>query len=56
MFSTGDMKGQKCPNLLHQLAAKETSMSDMATECEKVKLLSRDVQKAFLEETGVKSW
>ena len=82
LFSTGDMKGQKCPrgslgkkldlkgftfkpmrgldtdtitNLLHQLAAKEMTLSDMATECKKVKLL-REVQKAFLAETGVKSW
>ena len=45
MFSTGDMKGKKCPNLLHQLAAAKTSMSDMTTDCKKIKLL-RDVQKA----------
>ena len=42
-------------SLLEQLMKKEPSIPEMAKECKKVKSL-RDLQKAFTDETGVKTW
>lgn len=42
-------------SLLKRLSEEEISVAEMAKECKKVKTL-RDLQKAFVEETGVKTW
>ena len=42
-------------SLLKQLMKEELSIPEMAKECKKVKSL-RDLQKAFTDETGVKTW
>ena len=41
--------------MLKQLTKEELSIPEMAKECKKVKFL-RDLQKAFIDETGVKTW
>ena len=40
---------------LEQLTKEELSIPEMAKECRKMKTL-RDLQKAFVQETGVKTW
>lgn len=42
-------------SLLEQLTKEELSIPEMAKECKKVKSL-RELQKAFIDETGVKTW
>ena len=42
-------------SLLEQLTKEELSIPEMAKECRKMKTL-RDLQKAFVQETGVKTW
>ena len=42
-------------SLLKKLIEEEISIAEMAKECKKMKTL-RDLQKAFVEETGVKTW
>ena len=42
-------------SLLEQLTKEELSIPEMAKECRKMKTL-RDLQKAFVQETGVKIW
>lgn len=42
-------------SLLEQLTREELSIPEMAKECKKVKSL-RELQKAFIDETGVKTW
>ena len=42
-------------DLLEQLAKGEMSVADMAKVCKKVKSL-RELQKAFVDETGVNTW
>ena len=42
-------------SLLKQLTKEELSIPEMAKECKKVKSL-RDLQKAFIDEPGVKTW
>lgn len=42
-------------SLLKQLTEKELSIAEMAKECKKMKIL-RDLQRAFVEQTGVKTW
>ena len=42
-------------SLLKQLTEEDLSIQEMAKECKKMKTL-RDLQKAFVEETGVKAW
>ena len=42
-------------SLLKQLVEKELSIPEMAKECRKIKSL-RDLQKAFIEKTGVNTW
>ena len=42
-------------SLLERLTEKEMSIAEMTKECRKMKTL-RDLQKAFVEQTGVKAW
>ena len=52
------MRGLDMPtitSLLKQLTEEELSIPEMAKECRKMKIL-RDLQKAFVEETGMKTW
>ena len=42
-------------SLLERLTREELSIAEMTRECRKIKIL-RDLQKAFIEETGVQTW
>jgi hypothetical protein len=42
-------------SLMKQMMEKELSIAEMTRKCRKMKTL-RELQKAFVEETGVKTW